>query len=168
MLCYNVLEYEILGWFMLDFMLGNVRHQLDEKDRMRIPAKFREALGGTSYILPGRKVDGDHCCLYIIPYDKFERVLAKLDTDELYGGDEKIDAATTILGAADKLAEDPQGRVRLSKELCSCASIDKEMVFVGKGTYLEVWSAEVWDERYSILNKSNLDKVLENLKKHGV
>ena len=153
---------------MFDFMLGNVRHQLAEKDRMRIPAKYREALGGTSYILPGRKVDGNHCCLYVIPYDKFEKVFAKLDSDELYGGDERVDAATTILGAAEKLTEDAQGRVRLSKELCSCASIEKDMVFVGKGTYLELWSAEVWDERYSILNKSNLDKVLDSLKKHGV
>jgi MraZ protein len=153
---------------MFDFMLGNVRHQLDEKDRMRIPAKYREALGSVSYILPGRKVDGNHCCLYVIPYDKFEKVFAKLDTDELYGGDEKVDAATTILGAAEKLTEDQQGRVRLSKALCSCASIEKDLVFVGKGTYLELWSAEVWDERYSILNKSNLDKVLDNLKKHGV
>ena len=153
---------------MFDFMLGNVRHQLDEKDRMRIPAKYREALGGTSYILPGRKVDGNHCCLYVIPYDKFEKVFAKLDSDELYGGDERVDAATTILGAAEKLTEDAQGRVKLSKELCSFASIEKDMVFVGKGTYLELWSAEVWDERYSILNKSNLDKVLDNLKKHGV
>lgn len=153
---------------MFDFMLGNVRHQLDEKDRMRIPAKYREALGGTSYILPGRKVDGNHCCLYVIPYDKFEKVFAKLDSDELYGGDERVDAATTILGAAEKLTEDAQGRVKLSKELCSCASIEKDMVFVGKGTYLELWSAEVWDERYSILNKSNLDKVLDNLKKRGV
>ena len=153
---------------MFDFMLGNVRHQLDEKDRMRIPAKYREALGGTSYILPGRKVDGNHCCLYVIPYDKFEKVFAKLDSDELYGGDERVDAATTILGAAEKLTEDGQGRVRLSKELCSCASIEKDLVFVGKGTYLELWSAEVWDERYSILNKSNLDKVPDSLKKHGV
>ena len=153
---------------MFDFMLGNVRHQLDEKDRMRIPAKYREALGSVSYILPGRKVDGNQCCLYVIPYDKFEKVYEKLDTDELYGGDEKLDAATTILGAAEKLTEDGQGRVRLSKELCSCASIEKDLVFVGKGTYLELWSAEVWDERYSILNKSNLDKVLDSLKKHGV
>ena len=102
---------------MFDFMLGNVRHQLDEKDRMRIPAKYREALGGTSYILPGRKVDGNHCCLYVIPYDKFEKVFAKLDSDELYGGDERVDAATTILGAAEKLTEDAQGRVKLSKDL---------------------------------------------------
>lgn len=153
---------------MFSFMLGNVRHQLDEKDRMRIPAKYRESLGSVSYILPGRKVDGNHCCLYIIPYDKFEKVLAKLESDELYSGDEKLDAATTILGASEELTEDGQGRVRLSKEFCSCASIEKDVVFVGKGTYLELWSAEVWDERYSILNKSNLDKVLDNLKKHGV
>ena len=79
-------------------------------------------------------------------------------------GDDEFD----FNGEAEKLAEDQQGRVRLSKELCSCASIEKDMVFVGKGTYLELWSAEVWDERYSILNKSNLDKVLDNLKKHGV
>lgn len=153
---------------MFNFILGNVRHQLDEKDRMRIPAKFREALGKVSYILPGRKVDGNHCCLYVVPYEKFEKVFEKLDSDELYSGDEKLDASTTILGASEELTEDGQGRVRLSKELCSCASIEKDVVFVGKGTYLELWSAEVWDERYSILNKSNLDKVLDNLKKHGV
>ena len=32
---------------MAKFLLGNVRHQLDDKGRMRIPAKYREALGGS-------------------------------------------------------------------------------------------------------------------------
>lgn len=153
---------------MLQYMLGNVRHMLDDGYRMRIPAKFTKSLGDPAYIVPGRKVMGDKRCLYILPHERFESVVEKLDTQSLYGGDETIEDATVLLGLGDTINEDPQGRVKLEKSLCSFAGIFKEIVFVGKGTYLEVWAAEVWDERFGVLNSDNLNKVLENLKKHGV
>lgn len=144
-------------------MLGNVRHQLDDKYRMRVPAKFREGIGSSAYILPGRAG-----CLYIIPESKFESVLSTLGGDALYGNDSVNDTATDILGNGDYLEEDNQGRVKISKELRETAKITKDVVVVGKGTFLEVWSAESWDARFSVLNPDNLNRMLENLKKFGV
>lgn len=148
---------------MPKFMLGNVAHQLDDKLRMRIPAKYRESIGASSYIVPGRKG-----CLYIIPEAVFSSVLQTLGNDQLYGNDEKSDIGTDILGNGDYLEEDAQGRVKLSKELRETAGIKKEIVFVGKGTYLEVWPKETWEARFSVLNPDNLNRMLENLKKFGV
>lgn len=147
---------------MPKFMLGNVRHQLDDKGRMRIPAKFREGIGASAYIVPGRAG-----CLYIVSEDRFENVLASLGSENLYYNDEANDMATGILGNGEQLEEDGQGRVRLSKELTRTAGIKKEIVFVGKATYLEVWPAEAWDARFSVLNPDNLDRILDKLKKYG-
>ena len=138
---------------MPKFMLGNVRHQLDDKGRMRIPAKFREGVGAN---------------LYVIPEDKFESVIASLGVDNLYANNDANDMATDILGNGDYLEEDAQGRVRLSKELAKTAGIDKEIVFVGKATFLEIWPAEAWDARFSVLNPDNLNRMLDKLKKYGV
>lgn len=39
---------------------------------------------------------------------------------------------------------------------------------MGKVNYLEIWPAEAWDARYSVLNPDNLSKMLEKLKNLGV
>ncbi len=148
---------------MPKFMLGNVRHSLDDKYRGRIPAKYREGIGSSAYIVPGRSG-----CLYIIPEEKFESVIKTIGSDNLYGNDAENDLATEILGNGDYLEEDGQGRVKFSKELRDAAAIKKEVVFVGKGTFLEVWPAEAWDQRFSVLNPDNLNRMLQNLKKYGV
>ena len=78
------------------------------------------------------------------------------------------DLSTAITANANYLEEDGQGRVRLPAELAQMVGIKKDIVFVGKLTYLEVWPAEVWDARYSVLNPDNLAKVLDRLKNLGV
>ncbi len=153
---------------MLNLMLGSVRRQMDDKDRFRIPPKFRAVLGPKSYILPGRKVGDGKYCLYIVPEEKFEKVHATLDTDSLYANENEMDATTLIYSGLDDLEEDGQGRVRLNEMLGNLLNAKKDVVFVGKGQYLEMWAGEVWDERYNLLNKENVDRALENLKNRGV
>lgn len=154
---------------MSQIMLGNVRHQLDDKNRMRIPAKYRQALGNPAYILPGRIVDGENCCLYVFPESTFVNDIApKMKPSSFYGSDPLVETSSGLLGMASEIEEDPQGRVKLDGDICAVAGIEKEIVFVGKVDYLEIWAAEVWDERYGVLNKDNLKKVLDNLKKLGV
>lgn len=148
---------------MPKLLLGNVRHQLDDKGRMRIPAKFREGLGGSPCVLPGRAG-----CLFVVPEEKILETVSAISESNPYANSSMNDLATDIIGNGDWLEEDAQGRCRLSKELAKAVGIDKEIVFVGKLTYLEVWPAEVWDERYSVLNPDNLSKMLDKLKKLGV
>ena len=148
---------------MAKFMLGSARHQLDDKGRWRIPAQFREGLGASAYILPGRAGS-----LYIVPESRFESVISSLTSSSLYANDDTNDLATAVMSAGGSLEEDAQGRVRIAPELLKAAGIKKEVVFVGKATYVEVWPAEVWDSRYSVLDPENLERIIERLKKFGV
>lgn len=143
-------------------VLGNVRHQLDDKNRMRVPAKFREGLGSSLVMLPGRTG-----CLYIVPETNIDTMYDKYESD-MYFDDAGSDFTTTIFGNAIDLVEDSQGRVTLDKNVKEKYGIKKEIVFVGKVKYLEVWPAESWDARYGVLDPDKLSKMLENLKKRGV
>lgn len=148
---------------MPKFLLGNARHQLDDKGRMRIPARYREVLGGSCCILPGRVG-----CLFIVPEDKLLETLESVREQNAFANSELNDVSTDIMANARYLEEDAQGRVRLPAELAEVAGIKKDVVFVGKMTYLEVWPAEVWDARYSVLDPANLARMLDRLKKLGV
>ena len=66
-------------------MLGNARHQLDERNRFRIPVKFREGLGSNPYYLPGK-----NGCLYIVPEERFEEMFAPFINQNLHVGHGRI------------------------------------------------------------------------------
>lgn len=151
-------------------MLGSVRHQLDDRERFRIPAKFRPMLGEKAYILPGREVgkNSKQYCLYVIPETRFEEVFAKINDSRLYSGGEDADMLTTYFSAIQDVEEDGQGRMRLREDLATMLNVVKDLVFVGKGHYLELWAGEVWDERFNFLNADNVNRALENLKNRGV
>lgn len=155
---------------MLDLMLGSVRHQLDDKDRFRIPAKFRQTLGDKAYILPGREVGKEtkKYCLYVIPENRFEEIYERIGDSSLYGGGEEADLLTTYFAMIQDVEEDGQGRLRLRSDLAEMLNVVKDVVFVGKGHYLEMWSGEVWDERFTYLNSENVNRALQNLKNRGV
>lgn len=146
---------------MPKFMLGNARHQLDERNRFRIPAKFREGLGENPYIFPGR-----NGCMYIVPEDHIEQLLGTFIGDNPYTSDNE-DLTTQIYSLSEPIEEDTQGRITLSKEASKLIKAKKELVFVGKITHLEMWAAEVWDERYGVLEPGKLERMLEDLKKRG-
>ncbi len=148
---------------MAKYMLGQFRHSLDDKNRVRIPAKFREGLGHPAYIIPGRAG-----CLYIVSEDNFENFVSRFTQADAYLDDATNDVATAFMMAGEELSEDAQGRVLFSKSTKEIASIDKEVVFVGKATYVEVWSAETFDKKFGVLNPDKISKMLESLRKQGV
>lgn len=155
---------------MLDLMLGSVRHQLDDKERFRIPAKFRQTLGEKAYILPGREVGKQtgKFCLYIVSENRFEEIYERINDPRLYSGGEDADNLTTYFGSMQDVEEDGQGRMKLSPNLSAMLKATKDIVFVGKGHYLELWSGEVWDERFNYLNSENVNRALESLRNRGV
>lgn len=147
---------------MAKFMLGKFRHQLDEKNRVRIPVKFREGLGATPYFLPGK-----NGCMYIVPEDRFEDMFSTYFSQDPYMSNVD-DFTTSIFAHSGQLEEDSAGRITVDKTIKDKFNFKKEIVFVGKATYLEVWPAEVWDERYGNLDPDNISKMIADLKAKGV
>ena len=119
--------------------LGEYTHNVDEKGRLTIPAKFRNALAQGLVVTRGFDRN-----LVIYPKLEFEdlasRVMAKPMTDKGV----RAFRRRVFSGAVD-LEADRQGRILLPPYLREFAEIDGEVVVVGNYNYVEVWSTQAWE-----------------------
>ncbi len=119
---------------------GTYNHQLDQKGRMRIPAKLRKDLGTRVYVMRGSTK-----CLYIFTEEQFNNVENALSSLALFNN-EKQDMVRALLSTSALIEEDGQGRFLLSSELRKLMNIEKDIVFIGAGKKIELWSKEEWDK----------------------
>lgn len=68
-------------------------------------------------------------------------------------------------GAAD-VELDKQGRILIPSVLREFASLQKDVVFVGVGSRIEIWSKESWNDSISNYD-DNMDEVAENMDSLG-
>jgi len=140
---------------MVMFM-GEYRHNLDAKNRVIIPAKFRDGLGEDFVVTKG--LDG---CLSVYTMEKWEEILGKLS---------KIPA--TMKDARKYIRElsskalitslDNQGRAQLTQYLLNTADITKAVVIIGVADHIEIWSEERWDS-YDEEAAESFEAVAESL-----
>ncbi len=117
----------------------NYVHQLDAKNRMRIPAKLREEIGeGYSVTV------GAGGCLYVYSKEQTEEVKASLRNINAYR-DKQLKAARFILYNLWEAEEDNQGRILLPENLRKFAKIEKNVVVFKGPNCVEIWSEEVWN-----------------------
>ena len=119
--------------------VGSYPHSLDSKKRVFIPAKFRDELGEEFYIT--RKF-GKYLSIYTA--DDWQAYVEKIEKLPESDAEEIQDF---ILGAAQKCTPDANGRIILDEKLMRHAGIEKNVVFVGAGRQIRVWSEEAWNER---------------------
>ena len=141
-------------------LIGEFRHQLDDKNRIRIPAKLRNQLGN-DYIV----MKGTNGCLFIFSQEEIENTLnSKLR--ELPLGDLKAQKSLRALFSSGyNIEEDSQGRFVLPNYLKEYAGIKKNVVSVGVGNRVELWDEEVWDNYNGDVN---IDDVIGELTRYGI
>ncbi|MCQ2387797.1 MAG: division/cell wall cluster transcriptional repressor MraZ [Clostridia bacterium] len=136
-------------------------HQLDAKNRMRIPVKFREELGGEYTITIG--AGG---CLYV--YSKEQMAEQKKLLENVNRFDEaQLKAARFILYNTWDAEEDKQGRILIPENLRKLAKIEKDVVVYKGPTCIEIWSEEVWQNYFNDVNFNSLASAYESLKNNG-
>ncbi len=136
-------------------MFGRIyRHQLDAKNRMRIPAKLREVLGDRYTITKGTSG-----CLFVFSQPELAELREKLQGVSIF--DAKAMKPLRILTAsAWDAEEDKQGRILIPEELRGFAKIKKDVVVMKNVKCIEIWSAESWEEYNS---DADFDEVVGNL-----
>jgi MraZ protein len=120
-------------------LLGEFDHTIDDKNRLAIPARFRQAFADG--IVVTRGLDG---CLYAYTRSDWQRLvdgrLAEIDTLSREG---RLIMRHFFSGAAE--AElDKQGRVALPAALIASAKLGKDVTVAGVYDHLEIWSREAW------------------------
>ena len=148
---------------MSGILTGYVRHSIDEKNRARIPAKYKDSLQAPLYFVPA-----DNDCILLLPEQRAKEMMEKSRANISIFDNDGQDPATFLLSHTSEVKEDAQGRVTLPSDLKKMAQINKEIVFVGKFDYVEIWAAETWERKFSVLEKSNLSAMIEKLKKYGL
>jgi len=118
---------------------------LDAKGRLAIPARHRERL---AEICDSRLVvtaDPQHCLL-VYPQPTWSDIERKLVA--LPSFDAQSRALTRLLiGHANEVEPDGQGRIMLTPEQRDYAGLDKRAALVGVGNKFELWDEERWREK---------------------
>jgi len=135
---------------------GEYQHTIDEKGRLIMPAKFREVLGETFIITKG--LDG---CLFVYPQEEWKILEDKLKKLPFTNKDARAFARFFFAGATE-CETDKQGRVLISGNLREYSRLNKEVVVIGVGTRIEIWSGETW-EKYSLDTEKSYEDLAEKM-----
>lgn len=122
---------------------GRYEYTIDDKSRVSIPSKFREALA-TNYDmrLMLTNLDG---CIVGYPYQEWLNIQ---DRTSNYGSIKKEARAFLryFYSGITECPIDKLGRVLIPQSLKTAANIKKSVVIVGMGPKIEIWSQEQWEE----------------------
>lgn len=149
-------ENHTKGGAMMSFV-GSYTHAMDAKKRVFVPSKFRDDLGDEFYIT--RKF-GSYLSIYTA--DEWEEYVEKISMLPEADAEEFQDF---ILGAAQKCTPDSNGRIILEDRLIKHAKIEKNIVFVGAGKQIRVWSEEIWNEREQT---RDYEKMRDIMRRYGL
>jgi len=138
--------------------MGEYYHSLDEKGRVIMPSKFRELLGENFVVTQG--LDG---CLFVYANDEWEQFVAGLR--ELPGNKEARQLQRYFMAGAALCEVDKQGRILLPAKLRQQAGLEKEVVFVGVLSKIEIWSKERWENNDCY---DNMDEIAEHMSGFGL
>ncbi len=144
------------------YFFGKFNHQMDAKGRLRIPSKLKGSLG-QGYVIT-RGVNG---CLFIFAPETVEDIQAKLAAIP-FGDMSNQKAVRKFFANSDSPEEDNQGRFILDGNLKKFADIKKNVVFVGVGNRIELWSEERWNAYNDCDDPDDFDKAFTGLGQYGV
>ena len=142
--------------------LGQFQHNLDDKGRLMIPARFRELLEGGAYI-----TQGFDKCLMVLTEPYFKEVYDRINAMNLTDPTARL-LRRLILSNAYPIDADKVGRILVPQNLRAFLGIESgELVVAGQGDYFEVWMPAEWktqmdqlqdteanNQRFSTLNLS--------------
>ena len=132
-----------------ELFLGNALNGVDAKNRVSIPAAFRDVLGArgdgrTVIVAPAERAD----CL--VGYDQGYPARARAELAMRFVGnysDARDDHFRGVYGTVEKMPVDDNGRIILSTTMKDCGEIDRVALFWGIGETFEIWNPQRFIER---------------------
>ncbi|MBN2899407.1 MAG: division/cell wall cluster transcriptional repressor MraZ [Clostridia bacterium] len=141
--------------------IGEFSHTVDAKGRINIPAKFREQLNETFYVTKGLDA-----CLFVFPEEEWKVYEEKLKGLPLTNKSARAFVRTFFAGAAE-CTFDKQGRITVPQNLREYAHLEKDVMVIGVGTRVEVWSKPTWDS-YNDPENLSYDEIAEQMAELGI
>lgn len=137
-------------------LVGQYQTKISEKGRIALPAKFKKLLGQKIIVTAGYENS-----LMIVAVKDWQAVVGQVTHQGLTLGPARA-TDRFLLGSAYEVSLDNQGRFIVPKYLRSYAQLKSDVVFVGIGNRVELWSQTNWDS-YSLYLNKNIVKLGDKL-----
>jgi MraZ protein len=126
--------------------LGQFQHNLDDKGRLMIPARYRDLLEGGAFI-----TQGFDKCLMVMTTVYFTEVYNRINAMNLADPTARL-LRRLILANAYPVEVDKVGRVLVPQNLRAVLGVENgELVVAGQGDYFEVWTPTDWKTQMDLL-----------------
>jgi len=128
-------------------LIGEYQYRVEAKNRVSLPKKFREEIGGKIVVTQG--YEG---CLVVVSPKQWEVLIEDAATGP-FVAEEVRDTSRFLLGGAVEVELDEQGRFVLPQPLKDYAGIGQEVCFLGLGRWVEIWASQEWEKRKAYIAK---------------
>lgn len=149
---------------------GRYEHTLDSKGRVSFPATYRDVLEEmddsgehTDEVVLTHALDGNLDCYPVQRWRAFEERLQELSSFKR----EVKHVKRLYIGSAQACSIDGNGRLLVPKSMREYAGLDRDVVWVGVGEKVELWSAADWSQASSEA-LADVDSVGETLTELGL
>lgn len=140
-------------------LTGTFNRVLDDKLRIGIPARLRDALpcppGSGLFVTPG--TDNS---LNLYSEAAFQSLGERLAEHPPTRQDVRA-FSRLFYGQAQYVELDRQGRIRIPAELATLAGLQKDVMLVGVQDHLEVWAMSAW-QSYVADKQAHFDEIAES------
>ena len=134
---------------------NNFKHNVDSKNRLFVPAKYREELGETFVV--SQSIRGNYLKIY--SHAEWEKYIAPI---KLLPRKTSEEALRFLIGNSIEVSPDGQGRIVLPQSMLQFASITKGTVIIGCGDYAEIWAEESYENNQAEQDMETLRAALED------
>ena len=121
--------------------VGQFQHNLDEKGRLMIPARYRELLAAGAFI-----TQGFDRCLMVMTDAYFAQVYDRINSMTLADPTARL-LRRLILSNAYAVEVDKVGRILVPGNLRQVIALNGEAIVAGQGDYFEVWNPADWNQQ---------------------
>lgn len=141
-------------------LIGEYEQKIAAKNRILLPKALREEVGDELIISKGFEQ-----CLIILTPVQWQELIESVVSGPYVSGQMR-DTRRFLYASASKLTLDAQGRFIIPKFLKAYSNLEKESIFLGLGSWIELWDKDLWlrnSTKLSSDSKNIANDLLENL-----
>lgn len=136
-------------------LIGEYQHNIDQKGRVIMPARFREDLGERFYVTKG--LDG---CLFVLSPQEWERLQEKIRTMPI---SKARGLQRFFFSGAAEVEPDKQGRILLPQTLRDYAKLTRGVTIIGASSRAEIWDTDSWNAVSAALTEDSIAEAMDEL-----
>ncbi len=127
---------------------GEYEHTIDDKNRLTLPVRFRDALAGGVVLARGIEKSID-----VYPRESWDANVARIaELDSLTR--EAREMKRFVFAGAAVTELDKQGRVLVPPHLGTHAGLSKDVVLAGVHDHIEIWDRSEWTTHLNAIEGS--------------